>query len=107
MLVDAERNMELKTLYSRLCENQLSKSDVSEDNMMSLMQSSVHISLQSMKTRDPECLHLLYLLSLLPGGILPRELDVLWKAYKDLAGAELIFKSFRESYLSVGEVEEH
>jgi hypothetical protein len=87
MLADTERAMDLVGLYKTLCEDQLSHEE-GEDPMMVLMRSTVHISLQSMQNSDPECLELLYLLSLLPGGVTPRELDILWKAYKDRTGSE-------------------
>jgi hypothetical protein len=56
--------------------------------MMAFMRSSLHVSLRSIQNSDPECLELLYLLSLLPEGIMPKELDMLWKAFKDRTGAE-------------------
>ena len=51
--------------------------------MTHIMRQSVHISIQAMKYADPDCLELLYLLALLPGGILAKDLDTIWKAYKE------------------------
>jgi hypothetical protein len=45
ILADTERPMDLVGLYRTLCQNQLQNDHVGEDAMVSLMQSTVHISL--------------------------------------------------------------
>ena len=76
--------------------------------MTQLMRQSVHISLQAMKCADPDCLDMIYLLALLPGGILARDLDIIWKAYKDLVNQDKQhISAINVSYVSVPEGEEY
>ena len=42
----------------------------------------VHMSIQKMKD-DEESMKMLFLLSLLPSGIMPKDLDILWNLYLD------------------------
>lgn len=42
----------------------------------------VHISIRNMKD-DEESMKMLFLLSLLPSGIMPKDLDILWNLYLD------------------------
>lgn len=102
MLADTDRAMDLTTLYNVLCEDQIRNED--EDPIVSLMRSSVHISLQSLEHSDPECIELLYLLALLPGGILPKDLDQLWNAAKQKVGKHGS-RSMRDSFLTAFEDE--
>jgi hypothetical protein len=49
-------------------------------------------------------MELLFLLALLPEGISPRELDQLWKAFKDLAGFHNKMR-VKESIMSMADVD--
>ena len=37
--------------------------------------------MQQLQENDPECMELLFFLTMLPGGVLPKDLDILWKSY--------------------------
>ena len=45
------------------------------------MMKAMHISVQFLKNSDPECMELLNFLAMLPEGVLPKDLDILWLAY--------------------------
>ena len=49
-----------------------------EDCMMASLQLSAEVSIQYIADSDPESMDLFYLLGMLPGGIIPKDLDGMW-----------------------------
>ena len=57
--------------------NLLESEGINESTLVSL-RLSAQLSFQAIEESDPESVDLLYLLALLPGGINPADLDLLW-----------------------------
>jgi hypothetical protein len=76
MLTDTEHPMTLASLYQAMTAD---GGNSSEDGLTQAIQLSVHLSIRQLQNNDEECMSMLYLLSLLPGGILPKDLDKVWK----------------------------
>lgn len=49
--------------------------------MMAAIKATINISMQHLNNSDPECMELLYFLVMLPGGVLPKDLDIIWRNY--------------------------
>lgn len=85
MLSDSEHRLDLPALYKTLSEDQdILKGENDEDGMMTAIKASVHISVESLQNSDPDCMLLIHLLSMLPGGIFAKDLDKLWNSCKSL-----------------------
>ena len=81
LLADREKHLDLVSLYRKMTSNELLfilKQEMIEDSMMASLQLSAQVSIQFIKDSDPESMELFYLLGMLPGGISPKELDILW-----------------------------
>jgi hypothetical protein len=73
LLVDQENPMTLQSLYKAMTNQkilEIVKAEKIEDSMMQTLRLSMQISILSFHDTDPESVQLLYLLSMMPGGIL-------------------------------------
>ena len=81
LLADLQKKHTLKEIYKMQTADELLdnlKQEGIQDSMLVSLRLSTHISVQAIQDNDPESMDLLYLLSLLPGGIIPEDLDLLW-----------------------------
>jgi len=80
MLSDTERPMTLTDLYHAICKGDASAGD--DGGIMHAVKLGVYISIRNLKD-DEETMQLLFMMSLMPNGVHPKDLDTMWNYYID------------------------
>ena len=87
LLADADKHLDLVKLYGILTSNELCallKKEEIQDSMIASLTLSAQVSIQFIRENDPESMDLFFILSMLPGGVTPAELDLLWSKHNQL-----------------------